>query len=207
MVFDADSLWSLFYCYKTSSESIKQDIISTIKSLCKKNSIILTPNVIESVRMLNSINPEIKIFTTDLMNLGVEVYKKIEEKDQMISNLQINDLPKVSTLMQDLVQIQNLYVILKGNADIVFTKDKIYGVKNESSKKRCGGQGDILSGLIAVYSFWANNMKGDQIYKGILLASFMTRLASKKAFKKYKRSLTALHIIKELEIIIPEIFD
>lgn len=76
--------------------------------------------------------------------------------------------------------------------------------------KRCGGQGDILVGLLIVYSYWAK-IKEIELYEenerlllGATLACLILRKAAKKAFEKKFIGLTAPDIIDE---IIPTFLD
>lgn len=64
-------------------------------------------------------------------------------------------------------------------------------VKTDGGKKRCGGLGDILAGVTAVCSFWHYDI-------GPVLASRIVRVATRKAFEKEGRSLTAPCVIREL---------
>lgn len=48
-----------------------------------------------------------------------------------------------------------MVIVKKGQFDIIANGIDSYIVKNKSSPKRCGGQGDLLAGLISTYSFWA----------------------------------------------------
>lgn len=64
-------------------------------------------------------------------------------------------------------------------------------MKTEGGSKRCGGIGDILAGVTAVCSFWHYEL-------GPVLASRIVKVATKRAFEKEGRSLTAPSVIKEL---------
>lgn len=70
-------------------------------------------------------------------------------------------------------------------------------VKNPSSLKRCGGQGDILVGISSLFSFWAHQ-KHLPISVALAWACFILRKSSLKAFEKHKLSLLAPQIIDEL---------
>lgn len=70
--------------------------------------------------------------------------------------------------------------------------------------KRCGGQGDILAGMLIVYSYWAKmkefelgNENGNLLLGGAL-ACLTLRRAAKKAFQKKFIGLTAPDIINEI---------
>ena len=66
-----------------------------------------------------------------------------------------NPLSILKLLCQFLSDFKNISILLKGSVDIIIDcnslkKQKFFVVGIEGSKKRCGGQGDILAGLLAV---------------------------------------------------------
>jgi NAD(P)H-hydrate repair Nnr-like enzyme with NAD(P)H-hydrate dehydratase domain len=81
--------------------------------------------------------------------------------------------------------------MVKGPSDVILGKDRSFIVRTEGGKKRCGGIGDILAGAAAVTSLW------DFEY-GPALASRIVRLATRSAFEKSGRGLTAPSVIDEL---------
>lgn len=68
-------------------------------------------------------------------------------------------------------------------------KDRSFIVNTQGGKKRCGGIGDILAGVTSVCALW------DFEY-GPALASRIVRKATKAAFEKEGRGLTAPCVIK-----------
>jgi ATP-dependent NAD(P)H-hydrate dehydratase len=82
-------------------------------------------------------------------------------------------------------------LLIKGPTDIILGKERSFVVRTEGGKKRCGGMGDILAGAVSVCALW------DFEY-GPALASRVVRLATKAAFEKEGRGLTAPSVIKEL---------
>ncbi len=66
---------------------------------------------------------------------------------------------------------------MKGSEDLILSSQKSFIIRTEGGKKRCGGLGDILSGAIAVCASW------DFTY-GLVLASRIVRIATRKAFEK-----------------------
>jgi ATP-dependent NAD(P)H-hydrate dehydratase len=46
-------------------------------------------------------------------------------------------------------------VVLKGVEDIISSGEDVYILREPGSPRRCGGQGDILSGSLAVALTWA----------------------------------------------------
>jgi len=98
------------------------------------------------------------------------------------------------------INLNYVNIIHKGMYDVVTNGKKAYIVKEEGSSKRCGGIGDILSGLTGLYSYWGYHYgrevdENEKVLIGCLLGSYITRRAGKKAWDKYKLSLTAPNII------------
>ncbi len=85
-------------------------------------------------------------------------------------------------------------VILKGKRDIILGR-RSFICDLEGGRKRCGGIGDIFAGITGVCTFWNPDL-------GPILASKITKEATKAAFDKYGRSLTAPTIIEELPRIV-----
>jgi len=81
--------------------------------------------------------------------------------------------------------------MIKDRYDIILGNDRSFIVKTEGGRKRCGGMGDILSGLVSVCSIW------DHAY-GPVLASRILKLATRSAYEKYGRGLTAPYVINEI---------
>ena len=80
----------------------------------------------------------------------------------------------------------------------------MFAVLEPGCLKRCGGQGDILAGLLIVYSYWAKTKEieycdeSEKILLGATLACLTLRKAAKKAFDKKFIGLTAPDIIDEI---------
>lgn len=74
-------------------------------------------------------------------------------------------------------------------------------INEKGSQKRCGGIGDILSGLTGLYSYWGlESGQEDGILQGMMLASLITKRASFLAFEEHYYSLTAPKIIDKIGI-------
>lgn len=90
-------------------------------------------------------------------------------------------------------------VLRKGVTDIIHDGSILIHSKEEGSARRCGGQGDILSGSLGVASFWAqqqfknkdfadNSFLTPMVIAG-LFASILTRRANRIAFSSKGRSM------------------
>lgn len=99
-------------------------------------------------------------------------------------------------------------IIQKGSVDLVAQeKSNVVQVTCEGSPKRCGGQGDILSGLVGTWAAWAKlysqrqsrNIKpesqdqpiaiSEALIIAAVLGSEITRTCSRLAYRKFGRSM------------------
>ena len=122
----------------------------------------------------------------------------------------------------------NVVVVEKGKEDHIHEghTDKLEGLKlvarNEGSPRRCGGQGDILSGCIATFLSWgskgdypsswpdddfplrrkATSWKAVAAYAGCHL----TREASRRAFAKRGRAMLCTDLVDEIGPSFSELF-
>ena len=58
---------------------------------------------------------------------------------------------------QNLAKYLQATILLKGDSDKVITESSITTIDERSTLRRCGGQGDILTGILAVFSAWNPN--------------------------------------------------
>ena len=81
--------------------------------------------------------------------------------------------------------------------DIISNGRDSYIVNEEGGLKRCGGQGDILCGILSVFANWARQSDMPLI-DACALSSVLLRTASRIAFTQYGRALTTPNIILNL---------
>lgn len=93
----------------------------------------------------------------------------------------------------DKIGLKENIVVRKGPIDIISCKDVQIEIKNRSGKRRCGGIGDLLCGIIAtLVNFYDDKMLACQ-YSSLIL-----RQASYKVFKRLNRSTMPNFIVDEL---------
>jgi ATP-dependent NAD(P)H-hydrate dehydratase len=112
-----------------------------------------------------------------------------------VSERQLED-PAIKPVL-DLTRKIGTYLFLKGNVDVITDGQRVVCVGVEGSHKRCGGQGDILSGVLATVLWNATN-NHTNILDALVLASQLVRRSARIAFTKKQRSLTAPDILKSL---------
>nr|CRZ25691.1 Bm14087 [Brugia malayi] len=90
-------------------------------------------------------------------------------------------------------------ILQKGPHDVITNGEKLYREESVGSPRRCGGQGDLLSGALAVFSYWAirKNDSAPTISSSVA-ASQLIRWAAKVSFERNGRSSTASDMIAEI---------
>ncbi|XP_029065653.1 ATP-dependent (S)-NAD(P)H-hydrate dehydratase isoform X2 [Monodon monoceros] len=98
----------------------------------------------------------------------------------------------------------NVTVVQKGEQDVISDGGQALTCSREGSGRRCGGQGDLLSGSLGVLVHWAL-LAGPEKTNGsspLLVAAFgacaLTRQCARQAFQKHGRATTATDMIREL---------
>lgn len=109
-------------------------------------------------------------------------------------------------------------IMQKGLNDVLFdmrTNSKII-VNTGGSGRRCGGQGDLLSGALATFFCWTlhyikeNNCKEDAnlpAKAACAASSTLIKLCNTEAFKEYGRSMTCSDMIKYISKIFNSEFE
>ncbi|XP_002741386.1 ATP-dependent (S)-NAD(P)H-hydrate dehydratase-like [Saccoglossus kowalevskii] len=105
----------------------------------------------------------------------------------------------------------NVTIVRKGLNDIIADGNKILVCCGEGSPRRCGGQGDILSGTMGTFTCWANMVfsKESQVQNTMLQtygpnicaaygACLLTRQCAKQAFAQMGRQMTTTDMMAEL---------
>ncbi|KAG7463402.1 hypothetical protein MATL_G00176140 [Megalops atlanticus] len=136
---------------------------------------ILTPNFMEFSRLYEAVHHE-----------------PLDSRDNQRSVAQLSSA------------LGNLTVVLKGEEDIITDGNKVMVCSQEGSGRRCGGQGDLLSGSLGVLAHWAFMSSADST-KGVspsLVAAFgacaLTRQCNRQAFHKHGRATTTSDMIQEI---------
>ncbi|XP_070376249.1 ATP-dependent (S)-NAD(P)H-hydrate dehydratase isoform X4 [Equus asinus] len=98
----------------------------------------------------------------------------------------------------------NVTVVRKGERDVISDGRQVLECSQEGSSRRCGGQGDLLSGSLGVLVHWAL-LAGPEKTDGfspLLVAAFgacsLTRQCSHQAFQKHGRSTTTTDMVAEV---------
>ncbi|XP_061347890.1 ATP-dependent (S)-NAD(P)H-hydrate dehydratase-like isoform X1 [Gastrolobium bilobum] len=146
---------------------------------------------------------------------NVNEYKRLVQK---VLNSEANDVDATQQVLSLAKQIGGVTILRKGKSDLISDGDTVKSVSIYGSPRRCGGQGDILSGSVAVFLSWArqhvastdpnsNLSCKNPAVLGCIAGSAMMRKAASLAFSHKKRSTVTGDIIeclgKSLEDICP----
>ncbi|KRX00633.1 hypothetical protein PPERSA_00860 [Pseudocohnilembus persalinus] len=198
ILLDADGLWFL-------SNGNTEKMEEVVKQ--KSKNIILTPNQVEFERLWDSLMPQQeKKINREQKQKIIQERNYLSTQESPIQEISIDD-----ELVQDTVRLSkrlnNVNIILKGIVDVITDGKKAYIVTQEGSSKRCGGIGDILTGLVGLYAFWGqqSGVKGGSL-EGCVLGSYIARLSSQYAYERYKFGLTAPNVLEYVDIAFNEFY-
>ena len=105
-------------------------------------------------------------------------------------------------------ELRGPVVVSKGAFDVVTNGDVSVRCTEPSTPRRCGGQGDVLSGSAALFVSWAKRAASvalPPLFLAGYAACVMTRRAAHTTFRERGRSMVAgdmlLHLTEALESI------
>ncbi|XVF63197.1 hypothetical protein PTKIN_Ptkin09bG0068700 [Pterospermum kingtungense] len=146
---------------------------------------------------------------------NVNEYKRLVQK---VLGCDVNDQDTKGELLSLSRGIGGVTILRKGKSDLISDGEIVQSVGIYGSPRRCGGQGDILSGSVAVFLSWARQHVSATENKptisptnptvlGCIAGSALLRKAASLAFEHKKRSTLTTDIIEclgqSLEAICP----
>jgi len=175
LVLDADALFLL------SLEDYHDLLLRNDDDEREENAFVLTPNVVEYERLLNSIGN------------GSEDHFRNVTKDVIIVKKGHHDI---------IERFPSKGCIENEKQIMVMTCEEKGGLK------RSGGIGDILAGAIGTFVGWNKILSNQGADTDLLLSCWMassfTKRSTNAAFKKKKRSMTAPDILEEIGAVVDE---
>nr|XP_046259223.1 ATP-dependent (S)-NAD(P)H-hydrate dehydratase isoform X2 [Scatophagus argus] len=146
---------------------------------------ILTPNFMEFTRLYESLHHE-----------------PMDSSDHQRNVMQLS------------VAMGNLTLVLKGEQDLITDGSKAISCSIEGSGRRCGGQGDLLSGSLGVLAHWAHAASAAGMFRSVnpsVVAAFgacsLTRQCNSQAFQQHGRSTTTSDMIQEIGSAFKKLFE
>ncbi|KAK8548538.1 hypothetical protein V6N13_054672 [Hibiscus sabdariffa] len=137
---------------------------------------------------------------------NVNEYKRLVQK---VLGGDVDDQNTHEELLSLSKQIGGVTILRKGKSDLISDGEIVQSVSIYGSPRRCGGQGDILSGSVAVFLSWARQhisaterestiSRTNPTVLGCIAGSALLRKAAALAFEHKKRSTLTTDIIEHL---------
>lgn len=132
----------------------------------------------------------------------------------------VNPEEPVADVMELSRSLGHVTVCRKGENDIISDGHNVLVCCGEGSPRRCGGQGDILSGTMGVFTFWAHqackdkdNIKNEYLshFGPTLCAAYgaclLTKRSSDQAFQKFGRGMTTTEMLPEIQPVFAALYE
>ncbi|XP_078446709.1 pfkB-like carbohydrate kinase family protein isoform X2 [Wolffia australiana] len=137
---------------------------------------------------------------------NVNEYRRLVEK---VLEREVDDQNAAGQLSSLSSRLGGVTILRKGKADLISDGRTVCMVSAYGSPRRCGGQGDILSGSVAVFSSWAKQTLSESgehfdfsssnpMILGCIAGSALLRKAASLAFADKKRATLTSDIIESL---------
>ncbi|EOA19516.1 hypothetical protein CARUB_v10002409mg [Capsella rubella] len=175
------------------------ECVSKIMLLARKSNVPFVVDgdglflVTNSIDLVNS-------YPLAVLTPNVNEYKRLVQK---VLNCEVDEQNAEDQLRSLAKQIGGVTILRKGKSDLISNGKTVKSVSIYGSPRRCGGQGDILSGGVAVFLSWAQQLKSgpespseNPAILGCIAASGLLRKAASLAFTKHKRSTLTSDIIE-----------
>ena len=97
-------------------------------------------------------------------------------------------------------------ILQKGAVDRVAEGELIQSLTDNGAPRRCGGQGDVVAGVMGVMNLWSHRSRDLELSPGVtagMATAKVVKEAAARAYAKEKRGMTAMSLVKEL----PELVD
>lgn len=181
VVCDADFFWFL-----------AQDPQAIKKHLRSAKQVVLTPNVVEFGRLVKLATQ--KDFDTEGFGRFLDEAAKNGEEFQSLPLLE--KVPEVRKTF-DFFENGRMILVIKHRFDLIVTKDSTLAVKTPGSRKRVGGLGDLLTGVLAQMVQLADQEQSDFV-DAIALSCYLLKHSAAEASRERPISLIASDVLAEL---------
>ncbi|XP_050216162.1 ATP-dependent (S)-NAD(P)H-hydrate dehydratase isoform X2 [Mercurialis annua] len=174
------------------SEIIKQARRSNVPIVVDGDGLFLVTNSLELVSG----------YPLAVLTPNVNEYKRLVQK---ILNCEVDGDAAHGQLLSLAKRIGGVTILRKGKSDLISDGETVKSVSIFGSPRRCGGQGDILSGSVAVFLSWAKKVAAEgnlsvspenPTMLGCIAGSALLRKAASLAFEDKRRSTLTGDIIE-----------
>lgn len=157
--------------------------------------VILTPNMMEMRRLLDGNNATIS-----------ETKQSIDKDTETRIGQRLAELYGNEFTVMEKGKIDRIWSKAGANGQVKITNGLPGG-----SNRRCGGQGDVLSGATASFYVWALQRASELEEKPSVLAcraaSFLTRVCNERAFLQLGRGMVASDMIEQVPSVFQNYFE
>eukprot|EP01089_Gocevia_fonbrunei_P013829 TRINITY_DN363_c0_g1_i1.p1 TRINITY_DN363_c0_g1~~TRINITY_DN363_c0_g1_i1.p1 ORF type:complete len:314 (+),score=42.20 TRINITY_DN363_c0_g1_i1:37-978(+) len=145
----------------------------------------------------------IKGYRKAILTPNFNEYKRLCASVQCPEDASVEELSK---------KFGNVTIVQKGQKDTISNGETTLECTETGSYRRCGGQGDLTSGAICVFSCWAHKYEGKDLqlpqpvlagYAGCLL----TRSCAANTFKIHGRAMTTQDMVTTLGASFASVFE
>jgi ATP-dependent NAD(P)H-hydrate dehydratase len=201
IVFDADALFFL----SSTSRSLFQGIVTNPLTV-----LTLTPNPVEYSRLLQAFQPLDQISRSNFVPMNPDVSHELT--DDVLETASLALAMARWMTHSTCTSLPIFSIVKKGRRDVIVTVfQEATNVKvayfvsphDPSSIRRCGGQGDVLAGVVGLFMDWIlssqeGGQDGTDVSTALIAASFCVRYASMLAFEEHGVSTTTVDILSKL---------
>uniref|UniRef100_A0A915D7Z4 ATP-dependent NAD(P)H-hydrate dehydratase n=1 Tax=Ditylenchus dipsaci TaxID=166011 RepID=A0A915D7Z4_9BILA len=136
------------------------------------------------------------------------LYQQVFGRNEIINN---TNQQNIADQVKKLASHLGICILRKGDSDIITDGQQVLIGSQPGTLRRCGGQGDILSGATALFAYWSKLKAGceeystEHILQGALAASDFIRFTSRLTFDRIGRSMNAADIIAQIPDVVRHI--
>ncbi|XP_012557258.2 ATP-dependent (S)-NAD(P)H-hydrate dehydratase [Hydra vulgaris] len=175
--------------------SLYSDILDLLKQFGK-------PTVVDAdgLYVISELPNLLKDFKNVILTPNASEFKRL------LDSLTINNMPESEQLNSFFKSYRDVTLVKKGNNDEIINF-KSYSCVTGGSVCRCGGQGDVLAGSIALFSCWADLAKSnDPLTLGAYSGCLFTKTLSSHVFKHYGRSMITNDFFPKIHNVFKDMF-
>ena len=121
------------------------------------------------------------------------------EFSRLCEALQFKPTDSLTNDVCELATRLGVTIVAKGAVDIITNGKDTVTCDTGGSYRRCGGQGDLLSGSLGTFAYWGHSVQPQPPIAPSVIAGyaacFLTRECNSEAFATHKRSMTTTDMI------------
>ncbi|KAI8909642.1 Ribokinase-like protein [Gorgonomyces haynaldii] len=146
----------------------------------------------------------------------------VNEFGRVVKRLEIQQGNMIET-SKELAKQLGVVVFAKGEQDCIATAETVIQSDERGGPRRCGGQGDILTGILSAFLAWRQCAKRGnwqsplqtrdpvQVMESTLdccwNASYLLKRCNLSAYEKYHRGIQTGDILKEISTVFHELYE